>query len=318
MQPLVTVNILSYNRKDDLRHTLQKVFEQDYKNIEVVVVDNNSSDNSAEMVKTEFPTVRLLELQNNIGIAGWNEGAKIATGEYLLFLDDDSYPVSLTIAAVMQNRETERTIYALDIRILDGTAYAPYLHDEEPLRTFIGCGVMMSKIYFEQLGGYNASLFLYCHEIEFCLRAYQHGFNVRFVPDAIVVHVSSPVNRTNGSSYQTDKRRAYYFQRNIIFILLYYFPLRSIFGRVMRFILGHWLFALCHRKGWITMKGTVAGMGLVFQQRHSRKVLNREVCQLFGNGKYFASFFGDGIFAFHRPPWLSIHIIKNSFLNYSK
>ena len=318
MQPLVTVNILSYNRKDDLRHTLQKVFEQDYKNIEVVVVDNNSSDNSAEMVKTEFPAVRLLELQKNIGIAGWNEGAKIAKGEYLLFLDDDSYPVSLTIASVIQYRETERTIYALDIRTLDGTSYAPYLYNEEPLRTFVGCGVMMKKIYFEQIGGYDASLFLYCHEIEFCLRAYQHGFYVRFAPDAIVVHVASPVNRTNGSNYQTDKRRIYYFQRNIIYILLYFFPLRSILGRVTRFILGRWLFAICHRKGWITVKGTVAGMYLVFQQRHSRKVLSSDVCRLFGNGKYFASFFGDGKFAFRRPYWLSIHLLKNSFLNYSK
>ncbi len=45
--PLVTVNILSYNRRDELRNTLNKVFEQDYKNIEVIVVDNSSSDGSA-------------------------------------------------------------------------------------------------------------------------------------------------------------------------------------------------------------------------------------------------------------------------------
>ena len=318
MQPLVTVNILSYNRKDDLRHTLKKVFEQDYKNIEVVVVDNNSSDNSAEMVKTEFPAVKLLELQKNIGITGWNEGAKIANGEYLLFLDDDSYPISSTIATIIQKREAERTIYALDVRKPDGTSYAPYLHEKEPLRTFIGCGVMMRKIYFEQLGGYNASIFLYCHEIEFCLRAYQLGINVRFLPDAIVVHVSSPINRTNGSNYHIDRRRSYYFQRNIIFILLYYFPFWSILGRVIRFILGRWLFAVYRGTGWITLKGTVAGMYLVFQQRHGRKVLSTNVCQLFGNGKYFASFFGDGIFAFQRPPWLSMRIFKNSFLHYSK
>ena len=49
--PLVTVNILSYNRKDELRNTLTKVFEQDYKNIEVIVVDNASTDGSGEMVK---------------------------------------------------------------------------------------------------------------------------------------------------------------------------------------------------------------------------------------------------------------------------
>ena len=72
VEPLVTVNILSYNRKDDLRNTLTKVFEQDYKIIEVIVVDNASSDGSCEMVESEFPQVKLIRLKEIIGIAGWN------------------------------------------------------------------------------------------------------------------------------------------------------------------------------------------------------------------------------------------------------
>ncbi|MEO8232502.1 MAG: glycosyltransferase, partial [Ignavibacteriota bacterium] len=60
--PLVTVNILSFNRKDELRNTITKVYEQDYKNIEVIVVDNASSDDSAEMVRTEFPEVQLIQM----------------------------------------------------------------------------------------------------------------------------------------------------------------------------------------------------------------------------------------------------------------
>jgi len=96
-QPLVTVNILSYNRKDELRNTLTKVFAQDYKNIEVIVVDNASSDGSSEMVKNEFPSVQLIQMEKNIGIAGWNEGFKIAKGDYVLVLDDDSYPEEQSI-----------------------------------------------------------------------------------------------------------------------------------------------------------------------------------------------------------------------------
>ncbi|RJP62305.1 MAG: glycosyltransferase, partial [Ignavibacteriales bacterium] len=69
-RPLVTVNILSYNRKDELRNTLKKVYEQDYKNIEIIVVDNASSDGTHEMVKSEFPEVKLIQLEKNIGIAG--------------------------------------------------------------------------------------------------------------------------------------------------------------------------------------------------------------------------------------------------------
>ncbi len=89
--PLVTVNILSFNRKEELRITLTKVFEQDYKNIEVIVVDNSSSDGSQKMVREEFPSVNIIELNENIGIAGWNKGFEIAKGKYVLVLDDDSY-----------------------------------------------------------------------------------------------------------------------------------------------------------------------------------------------------------------------------------
>ena len=90
-QPLVTVNILSFNRIDELRNTLTKVYEQDYKNIEVIVVDNASSDGSSEMVNNEFPSVQLIQMEKNIGIAGWNEGFKVAKGGDVFVLGDDAF-----------------------------------------------------------------------------------------------------------------------------------------------------------------------------------------------------------------------------------
>ena len=109
-EPLVTVNILSFNRKDDLRLTLQKVFEQDYQNIEVVVVDNASTDGTLEMVKNEFSSIQLIQLQKNIGIAGWNEGFKIARGEFILVLDDDSYPDKNSIKELVQTAQSDKHI----------------------------------------------------------------------------------------------------------------------------------------------------------------------------------------------------------------
>ena len=243
-------------------------------------------------------------MKKNIGIAGWNEGAKKANGEYLLFLDDDSYPLQTTLSAVIGKNLDINTVYALDIRTADGNTYAPYLQHEQPLHTFIGCGVLMSKYIFELTGQFNASLFLYCHETEFCLRAYQKGAKVRFVPNAIVVHVASQLNRRGDGNYKIDQRRTYYINRNIVFILFTYFPFWCILGRVIRFILGRLIFAICHGTGWITIKGSIVGMCLAFQQRHNRIIINTDIRQLYGNGKYFASFFGDGTYAFQRPQWL--------------
>jgi GT2 family glycosyltransferase len=302
--PLVSVVILSYNRCHDLEHTLQQVFLQDYKNYEVIVADNASNDGTKEMLAREFPQVILAALENNIGIAGWNEGAKIAKGDYLLFLDDDSYPVPNALSKVFAANLDASTVYALEIRTVENKLYAPHLQYEQPLRTFIGCGVVIPKKLFEQVGRYHTSLFLYYHEVEFCLRVYQYGAKVCYVPQAIVIHVSSPVHRTDGMNYQADQRRAYYFNRNILFIVCNYFPLWTGLGRITRFVVGRWLFAVSHGTGWITFKGCIVGMSLAFQQRHNRIVLSVNVCRLYENGKYFASFFGDGTFAFQRPRWL--------------
>ena len=301
MQPLVTVNILSYNRKDDLRHTLQKVFEQDYKNIEVVVVDNNSSDNSAEMVKTEFPAVRLLELQKNIGIAGWNEGAKIATGEYLLFLDDDSYPAQQTLSSVILqcNRST---IVALDIRYPNGDSYAPYFLQPAKYPTFIGCGVIIPRIIFTKLKGFEPILFLYAHEEEFTMRALQEGYKVCFLPNEIVYHICSHKNRQVKNSI--DKRKHFYQNRNIIILLLFHFSFSRVVLRIIRMCTGRILFSMFHGCFFSVVHGLYDGLMISVRNWDKRYILNDDIQSLYSYGKYFGSFFADGIKGFLRPKWL--------------
>ena len=139
--PLVTVNILSFNRKDELRNTLSKVFEQDYKHIEVIVVDNASSDGSPEMVEKEFPAVNLIRLNKNIGIAGWNEGFRIAKGEYVLVLDDDSYPDRNTISNGIKsfNNSGQLGIIAFNIYNNRLQNYETIDFQTRP-RFFVGCG----------------------------------------------------------------------------------------------------------------------------------------------------------------------------------
>ena len=76
MTPLVSIIILSWNRKDDLRSSLSQVYAIDYPAYEVIVVDNNSSDGSVDMLRSEFPLVIVVALDHNIGIAGWKNAGK--------------------------------------------------------------------------------------------------------------------------------------------------------------------------------------------------------------------------------------------------
>jgi glycosyltransferase involved in cell wall biosynthesis len=91
MEPLVSVIIPTYNRADYLKLALKSVLEQTYKNIEVIVVDDGSMDNTAEVV-ADFNDPRIKYFyQKNTGLpaATRNRGLREASGEYIAFLDSD-------------------------------------------------------------------------------------------------------------------------------------------------------------------------------------------------------------------------------------
>ena len=200
--PLVTINILSYNRKDELRYTLTKVFEQDYKNIEVIVVDNASSDGTQEMVKTEYPNVNLIELNENIGIAGWNKGFEVAKGEYVLVLDDDSYPGKNAINFVIPKFWNNNKIAICALKIINGSRARDETSDFKfPYIHFVGCGAIIRKKVFFEVGGFDPQLFIYAHESDFSIRVIDFGYTITFENTSIIYHrtnkyATHPINNS--------------------------------------------------------------------------------------------------------------------------
>jgi len=88
--PLVSIIIVNYNGKKNLEKCLEALFKIDYKNYEVIIVDNNSSDESVEYIKN-YPSIKLIELEENFGYAEPNNiGAKKANGNFLIFLNNDT------------------------------------------------------------------------------------------------------------------------------------------------------------------------------------------------------------------------------------
>lgn len=197
--PLVTVNILSFNRCDELRVTLMKVYEQDYKNIEVIVVDNASSDGSPEMVEKEFPNVNLIKLKKNIGIAGWNEGFKAAKGEYVLVLDDDCYIKKNALLIAIEEFKLMKEVACITFNVFDLTLkeyiynnYSPsYKKKEEKFYwpVFIGCAVIFD---FEKLKNrlfMPTNYFLYQHELPVSAEIYTDGYKILFHKKIIAYHI---------------------------------------------------------------------------------------------------------------------------------
>ena len=222
--PLVSIIILSWNRKEQLRETLRHVFTINYAPYEVIVVDNASSDGSSEMVNVEFPQARLVALKDNLGIAGWNEGFSWASGEYFLVLDDDSYPLPNALRRGVSILEKRKTIAVLACHVLnsasnksenwwrignDGRKSADEI-------AFVGAGAILRSSVVKQIGGFSSDFFLYQHEIEFGTRVLAHGLSIVLVKDVIVIHRASPLHRAAA-------RRVFFQARNTIWYFLEFF-----------------------------------------------------------------------------------------------
>jgi len=115
---LVSIVMLSFNRKNDVQEGLQELLKQNYKNMEIIVVDNGSTDGTPGMVKNKFPEVTLITLKENLGVAAYNKGFQQAQGKYIVILDDDSFPGSNAIPRMVEEFEKNEKlgVVAFDVR----------------------------------------------------------------------------------------------------------------------------------------------------------------------------------------------------------
>src|SRR3954464_14683262 len=151
--PTVTIVFLVYNRREELRISLERMLgDSNYPGdrVDVIVVDNASDDGAAEMVRAEFPDVRLIRREVNVGVSGFNDGFAAARGDYVLALDDDCYlpPEGLRQAvAAAEENDADLVSFAVarpgdpDYRFNDGYRTG--------LLSFWGCAVLMRRSVLE-------------------------------------------------------------------------------------------------------------------------------------------------------------------------
>lgn len=99
MTGLITIIIPSYNRADYIAETIESVLAQTYRNIEVIIIDDGSTDNTREIVERYVPQVQYVYQQNSERGASRNHGLRLAKGEYISFLDSDDLWMPEKLAA---------------------------------------------------------------------------------------------------------------------------------------------------------------------------------------------------------------------------
>ncbi len=219
MTPRLSVVIVNYNRREDLRQALESVARQDFADREVIVVDNASTDGSREMLEADFADVTVVPLDENRGMDGYSEGFRRARGEFIFQMDNDSaMPDGDTlsrVAAGFQAAPGDLAVVATRVE-----EYDPARDDVEALRLldrrrgplpdhgFHSGGVAFRKSAIDQVGGYSREVFLYGSELFLQVKLLAAGFRIEYHPELLILHKSSPRarNRARGIYYEVRNR----------------------------------------------------------------------------------------------------------------
>ncbi len=238
VEPRVSVLVISYNTRELTLACLRSLREQTQVPHEVIVLDNASSDGSAEAIAAEFPDYRLIASTENLGFArGNNVAARDARGHYILLLNPDTVVLDQAIDRLVAFAERrpeagiwggrtlygdlslnptnafgELTLWSLFCRatglavafkgseLFNPEDYGNWDRSTEREVGFVsGCFFLITRALWERLGGFDLTFVMYGEEADLCRRARRQGLaRARMTPDATIIHYVG----------QSSKRRA--------------------------------------------------------------------------------------------------------------
>jgi|WetSurMetagenome_2_1015567.scaffolds.fasta_scaffold293736_1 GT2 family glycosyltransferase len=196
----VSIVVVSWNNKKDLQELLDSLAKQNYPKLEIIVVDNASTDGTLETLK-KYPDLKVLALQKNCGLhAGFNYGVSKAKGDVIIGTDQDCIIKDPTVAskvakAYLQNPKLGVLAFRVRSLFSEEDMWDNPMHLEEGNAErgffslgFNGAGFAVPKKVCLQIGGYDEQFFIYHGEIDLTLRAMDLGYQCRYFPDIAVYH----------------------------------------------------------------------------------------------------------------------------------
>jgi GT2 family glycosyltransferase len=282
----VSVIIPNWNGKHLLAPCLDSLLAQTYPEIEIVVVDNASRDGSAQLVKTRYPSVRLVELPRNLGFAGaTNRGIQMSTGEIVAFLNNDCVcdpawagelvrglerdgRIGFVASKILYLDERDMINAAGDMVLIDGTALQIGRKEidrgqyDEPRLVFTASGAASAykRELLDGVGLLDESFFFFFEDVDIGFRAQLAGFQCLYVPTAVVYHRGSASLRG-----KWDKLGVFHGNKNEILLLAKNMPgrlLRKYFFRIAwrhaRIVASHFKRGLRTKPFWAVWAKVVA------------------------------------------------------------
>jgi GT2 family glycosyltransferase len=259
--PRVSVAVLNYNGRELLEATMPSLLEQDYRDYEVIVVDDASSDDSLAYLSAHWPQVRAVSAgEGNVGVAAaLNAGVAAATGELVALLNNDieldpgwlgelvaaldRHPEAASVAGKLLRFDRREQIDAAgDIFTRSGSAFGrgsgerdrgQFEREEEIFAPTAGAALYRASALAD-VGPFDESFFAYFEDVDWGLRARLAGYRAWYVPGAVGYHMGSATTRPRSNP------RFYALQRrNTIAVLVKDVPLRFIARNAHRILAAH-------------------------------------------------------------------------------
>ena len=254
-EPLVSIITVNYNTSQDVCDLIDSIKQNNYKNTEIIVVDNHSRKTNPSIISAQHPDIQLIRSFKNLGFAGGNNlGVKHATGEYILFINSDAL---LTNGCI-------QTLIATFTEFSDIGIVSPKFHfyNEPDKLDYAGCrkvncltgrgalighgeidngqydvpkdtgychggGVLVKKSILDDLGPMPEVYFLYYEELEWSENIKKSGYRVFYQPKALIYHkVSKSIGQFSTlKTYYLTRNRILFMRRNRTFFNLFIFSL---------------------------------------------------------------------------------------------
>ena len=263
--PKVAIVILNWNGEKHLANFLPSVFNSQYPNLEIIIGDNASTDNSVQYLRDTFPLVRIISNEENLGFAeGYNRVLDKVEADYYVLLNSDVEVTPNWINPVIEMMEADDAIAVAQPKIrdyynrshfeyagatggfIDGLGYTfcrgrifdtlekdnDQYNDNLEIFWATGCALFIKSAIWKKVNGLDEHFFAHMEEIDLCWRIKNLGYKVMYCGRSTVYHVGGGTLNTE-SSFKTYLN----FRNNIFLIVKNVKPIKSIFLIPFRFCL---------------------------------------------------------------------------------
>ncbi len=295
--PRIAVIIVNWNGRRHLERSLGAMGAQTYRALDVVVVDNASTDGSKEMVRDRFPEVRLIENTSNLGFAAANNvGIKDSSAPFVATLNNDTEArpdwLERLIAPALSDDSVgmvaSKMVFAHRPGMINSAGIAldragiawdrlggePDSRAGSVQEVFGPCAgaALYRRSMLEEIGLFDEDFFAYLEDVDLAWRARLAGWRCLYVPDAVVSHVHSATG-VEGSPF-----KSYHLGRNKVWCIAKNYPSPQFYvylPLIVAYDLAAVTFGLVGRRDLAGLKGRLAGLAGLRRQLAKRRQIQK-------------------------------------------